>query len=246
MAIERPDGQVVEALLEAGLTVVVISPNQLKNLRGRYGSAGNKDDRFDAFVLADTLRTDRARLRPLLPDSPATVTLRAAVPARKDLVGHRVALCNQLRAHLQGRLPRRGRPVPRARRPDQPGVPGPVRLPGPRGLADPQTAGRLAGKPGLLRPQGPRRTARPPDRRAPRRHRRRRRRQGARHPRPARRPGQPRRADQRPADPDRRAARPARRRAHLHLAAQAPGPSAPPGCSPRSATAGPGSPPPKR
>jgi hypothetical protein len=35
--------------------VVVISPNQIKNLRGRYGSAGNKDDRFDAYVLADTL-----------------------------------------------------------------------------------------------------------------------------------------------------------------------------------------------
>lgn len=65
VAIERPDGPLVEALLAAGLTVVVISPNQVKNLRGRYGSAGNKDDRFDAFVLADTLRTDRARLRPL-------------------------------------------------------------------------------------------------------------------------------------------------------------------------------------
>jgi transposase len=79
VAIERPDGPVVTALLDAGLTVVVISPNQLKNLRSRYGSAGNKDDRFDAFVLADTLRTDRARLRPLTPDSPATVTLRAIV-----------------------------------------------------------------------------------------------------------------------------------------------------------------------
>ena len=75
VAIERPDGQVVEALLEAGTTVVVISPNQLKNLRSRYGQAGNKDDRFDAFVLADTLRTDRARLRSLTPDSPATLTL---------------------------------------------------------------------------------------------------------------------------------------------------------------------------
>ena len=101
VAIERPDGQVVEALLEAGTTVVVISPNQLKNLRSRYGQAGNKDDRFDAFVLADTLRTDRARLRSLTPDSPATLTLRATVRARKDLVNHRVALCNQLRAHLQ-------------------------------------------------------------------------------------------------------------------------------------------------
>jgi transposase len=70
VAIERPDGPVVDALLEAGLTVVVINPNQVKNLRSRYGSAGNKDDRFDAFVLADTLRTDRARLRPLIPNSP--------------------------------------------------------------------------------------------------------------------------------------------------------------------------------
>jgi transposase len=105
VAIERPDGPVVDALLEAGLTVVVISPNQLKNLRSRFGSAGNKDDRFDAFVLADTLRTDRARLRPLVPDSPATVALRAACRARKDLVGHRIALANQLRAHLQRAFP---------------------------------------------------------------------------------------------------------------------------------------------
>lgn len=90
VAIERPDGPVVDTLLEAGITVVVISPNQLKNLRGRYGSAGNKDDRFDAFVLADTLRTDRSRLRPLLPDTPATATLRRTCRPRKDLVAHRL------------------------------------------------------------------------------------------------------------------------------------------------------------
>jgi transposase len=105
VAIERPDGPVVEALLDAALTVVVISPNQVKNLRGRYGSAGNKDDRFDAFVLADTLRTDRARLRPLTPDSEATVALRRACRARKDLVSHRVAVANQLRAHLRNVFP---------------------------------------------------------------------------------------------------------------------------------------------
>jgi transposase len=105
VAIERGDGPMVEALLEAGFTIVVISPNQVKNLRSRYGSAGNKDDRFDAFVLADTLRTDRARPRPLLPDTPATMTLRGAVRARRDLVGHRVLACNQLRAHLAAVFP---------------------------------------------------------------------------------------------------------------------------------------------
>jgi transposase len=105
VAIERPDGPIVETLLEAGLTVVVVSPNKVKNLRGRYGSAGNKDDRFDAYVLADTLRTDRARLRPLVPDADATVALRRACRARKDLVKHRVAAANQLRAHLRNVLP---------------------------------------------------------------------------------------------------------------------------------------------
>jgi transposase len=105
VAIERPDGPVVDALLGAGLTVVVISPNQVKNLRGRYGSAGNKDDRFDAYVLADTLRTDRARLRALVPDSEATVTLRRLCRARRDLVAHRVGLANQLRAHLRAVFP---------------------------------------------------------------------------------------------------------------------------------------------
>jgi transposase len=100
VAIERPDGPVVNTLLEAGITVVVISPNQVKNLRGRYGSAGNKDDRFDAFVLADALRTDRARLHPVTPDAPATVSLRHTCRARKNLVAHRVAVANQLRAHL--------------------------------------------------------------------------------------------------------------------------------------------------
>ena len=104
-AIERPDGPVVDTLLEAGVTVVVISPNQVKNLRGRYGSAGNKDDRFDAYVLADTLRTDRQRLRTLTPDTDATVALRRACRARKDLVTHRVAAGNQLRAHLRNALP---------------------------------------------------------------------------------------------------------------------------------------------
>jgi transposase len=105
VAIERGSGVLVDTLLAAGLTVVVISPRQVANLRSRYGSAGGKDDRFDAFVLADTLRTDRARLRPLIPDSAATLALRAAVRVRKGLVGHRVAACSQLRAHLAVAFP---------------------------------------------------------------------------------------------------------------------------------------------
>jgi transposase len=101
VGIERGDGPVVDALLEAGLTVFVIPPGQVKNLRSRYGSAGNKDDRFDAYVLADVVRTDARRLRPMARDSEQTAALRSTVRARRDLVGHRVAAANQLRAHLQ-------------------------------------------------------------------------------------------------------------------------------------------------
>lgn len=105
VGIERGDGPVVEALLAAGLVVLVIAPNQLKNLRSRYGSAGNKDDRHDAYVLADVVRTDRRRLTPLTRSTPATIALRGSVRARRDLVEHRVAAANQLRAHLQIVLP---------------------------------------------------------------------------------------------------------------------------------------------
>jgi transposase len=105
VGIERGDGPVVTALICAGLTVFVIPPGQVKPLRSRYGSAGNKDDRFDAYVLADVVRTDAARLRPMLFDTTATTTLRATVRARRDLVAHRVAVANQLRAHLQEVFP---------------------------------------------------------------------------------------------------------------------------------------------
>lgn len=92
-------------LLQAGLAVLVIPPGQLKHLRSRYGSAGNKDDRFDAFVLADVVHTDRCRLQPLVRDSEATTALRTMVRARRDMVSHRVGVANQLRAHLQTVFP---------------------------------------------------------------------------------------------------------------------------------------------
>ncbi len=103
--IERSDGPAVDALLAAGLAVFVIPPGQVKNLRGRYRSVGSKDDRFDAYVLADVVRTDIRRLRPMERDSEQTAALRSTVRARRDLVGHRVAAANQLRAHLQNVFP---------------------------------------------------------------------------------------------------------------------------------------------
>jgi transposase len=105
VGIERGDGPVVEHLIRDGFEVVVISARQVKSLRARYGSAGNKDDRFDAFVLADALRTDAGRWAVVQPDSDETIALRMLVRARHDLIGHRVAVHNQLLAVLQHNFP---------------------------------------------------------------------------------------------------------------------------------------------
>jgi len=105
VAIERGDGPVVEVLLDDELSVFVVPSRQIKSLRSRYGSAGNKDDRLDAYVLADTLRTDGHRWRPLREDSDDTRALRALCRARKDLVETRVQVLNQLRSNLELALP---------------------------------------------------------------------------------------------------------------------------------------------
>lgn len=100
VAIERPDGLLVDRLLDAGLSVMPIHPNQLAASRARFRAAGGKSDRFDAFVLAELARTDQHRFRVLAPDSDQTKALRALTRGREMLVEQRVALCNQLRAEL--------------------------------------------------------------------------------------------------------------------------------------------------
>jgi transposase len=105
VAIERPDGILVERLLAAGLEVRAIHPNQLKAARPRYAVAHGKSDRFDAYVLAELARTDAHRFRVLVPDSDETKALRALTRAREDLVEARVALANQLRTQLEAFWP---------------------------------------------------------------------------------------------------------------------------------------------
>jgi transposase len=101
VALERPDGLLIERLLDAGLPVIAVHPNQLAAMRPRFAAAGGKSDNFDSFVLAEVARTDAHRFRVLVPDSDATKALRALTRAREDLVGHRVALANALRAQLE-------------------------------------------------------------------------------------------------------------------------------------------------
>ena len=101
IAIERPSGLIVDALVEAGHHVFPIHPNAVKASRPRYRSHGAKSDASDAYLLADLLRTDGHRWRQLSPQSDAIRALRALVRCRDDLVAARVALGNQLQGTLQ-------------------------------------------------------------------------------------------------------------------------------------------------
>src|SRR6516164_6703779 len=101
VAVERPDGLMVERLLDSGLWVLALHPNQVAAARDRFRVSGGKSDGFDAFVLCELARTDHHRFRVLEPDSDATKAIRALTRGREDLVGARTALVNQLRAELE-------------------------------------------------------------------------------------------------------------------------------------------------
>jgi transposase len=105
IAIERPSGLIVDALVEAGHQVFPIHPNIVKATRPRYRSHGAKSDASDAFLLADLLRTDGHRFKPLAPQGDDIRALRALVRGRDDLVVTRQHLANQLRSLLESFWP---------------------------------------------------------------------------------------------------------------------------------------------
>src|SRR6516225_3543361 len=48
VALERPDGLLIERLLDAGLAVVAVHPDQVEAMRPRFSVAGGKSDSFDS------------------------------------------------------------------------------------------------------------------------------------------------------------------------------------------------------
>jgi transposase len=100
IAIEIPRGAVVETLVEQGFHLYAINPKQLDRFRDRYSVAGAKDDRRDAFVLSDSLRTDRVRFRRILLDDPLVIQLRELSRVDEDLGRETNRLTNRLREQL--------------------------------------------------------------------------------------------------------------------------------------------------
>ncbi len=105
VAIERPNGRLVDLLLEAGHPVVPVSPNAIKTWREGEVVSGAKSDPGDAEVIAEYLRLRQHRLRIAAPYADETRALRTVVRTRDDLVDMRVAAVNQLSALLEAHWP---------------------------------------------------------------------------------------------------------------------------------------------
>ena len=101
VGIERPNGRLVDLLLEAGHPVIPVSPNAIKTWREGEVVSGAKSDTGDALVIAEYLRLRHHRLHPVQPYSTQTKALRTVVRTRDDIVELRVAATNQLTALLE-------------------------------------------------------------------------------------------------------------------------------------------------
>jgi transposase len=105
VGIERPDGRLVDALLDAGHPIVPVKPNAIKTWRDGEVVSGAKSDAGDAEVIAEYLRLRRHRLQLATPYTAQTKALRTVVRTRGDLVDLRVATTNQLSALLDTHWP---------------------------------------------------------------------------------------------------------------------------------------------
>ncbi|MGE5693880.1 MAG: IS110 family transposase [Candidatus Sericytochromatia bacterium] len=105
IAIERAEGLLVEHLQSRGHAVFAVSPRIAARARERYKIAAVKDDRCDAFVLADTLRHEHLRWRPLSVASPLLAEIRALARDRDRLLETQQSVEHQLRMILEAYHP---------------------------------------------------------------------------------------------------------------------------------------------
>lgn len=105
-AIEKPEGRIVDFLLDHGVLVFAINPKAVDRARDRFRMSGAKSDPFDARVLAGFLRTDHGHLSPLRPSSEAAQELKGLTRDYARQVRQQTRLLNQLTATLKAYYPR--------------------------------------------------------------------------------------------------------------------------------------------
>lgn len=97
IGIEVPRGALVELLVERGFAVYALNPKQMDRFRDRFAPAGAKDDRRDALVIGDSLRTDPQAFRQVRLDHPVIIQLREWSRIDEDLGVELTRLTNQVR-----------------------------------------------------------------------------------------------------------------------------------------------------
>ena len=105
-AIEKPNGRIVDFLLDHGVVVYAVNPKALDRARDRFRMSQSKSDSFDAYVLAEFLRTDHAHLRALEPSSNEAQELKMLTRDHHRLVRQKSRLLNQLDRTLKEYYPR--------------------------------------------------------------------------------------------------------------------------------------------
>ena len=100
VAIEVPRGAIVEGLLDRGFPVFAINPKQLARFRDRHTMSGAKDDRRDACILADSVRTDHPSFHRVHLGEPQFVLLRELSRAEETLLEEFRRSANRLRDQL--------------------------------------------------------------------------------------------------------------------------------------------------
>lgn len=101
VAVETSVGPAVDQLVQRGFVVYPVMPKAAARYRERKRPTGSKDDRHDAWSLADALRTDGQGWALLTPLDPLTAELRALCRDEVALIQERTALINQLQAALK-------------------------------------------------------------------------------------------------------------------------------------------------
>jgi transposase len=97
VGIEIPRGAVVEALIEHRFEVYSLNPKQMDRFRDRHTMAGAKDDRRDAFVIGDSLRSDRVLFHQVQLDDPLVIRVRELSRTEQDVQQQQTRVANQLR-----------------------------------------------------------------------------------------------------------------------------------------------------
>lgn len=104
--IEKPQGQIVDFLLNHGVTVYPVNPKAVDRARDRFRMSQSKSDSFDARVLSEFLRTDHAHLRALQPNSEQAQELKMLTRDQQRMVRQNTRLLNQLKITLKEYYPR--------------------------------------------------------------------------------------------------------------------------------------------